>query len=286
MTEVNSSMKYVITGHKRGIGKGCYDLFTADGHEVIGLSKTDGFDIRDPNIRKEIIEQSLDADVFINNASGYFLPDSTPENIREENNSVWDEEGYFPQTRMFMEIWEHFFNKEKTVVNINSAIKYSSTTPSAKILLTEPRKLPYLVTDETVWASVPTIKSQQVYYKSKEQLFAVVSELVGMGDGGGAKKFNETQFVTDIPDKQKELESLKGRCININPGWVHTDMFPLFANGRKMLPEDIAELIKWTINMPKNIEIFDIGVRKKLSNKEIGLSTKGKDFTSIPPIKA
>ena len=107
-----------------------------------------------------------------------------------------------------------------------------------------------------------------------------------MGDGGGAKKFNETQFVTDIPDKQKELESLKGRCININPGWVHTDMFPLFANGRKMLPEDIAELIKWTINMPKNIEIFDIGVRKKLSNKEIGLSTKGKDFTSIPPIKA
>ena len=60
MTEVNSSMKYVITGHKRGIGKGCYDLFTADGHEVIGLSRTDGFDIRDPNIRKEIIEQSLD----------------------------------------------------------------------------------------------------------------------------------------------------------------------------------------------------------------------------------
>jgi hypothetical protein len=63
-------------------------------------------------------------------------------------------------------------------------------------------------------------------------------------------------------------------------------MFPMFADGRKMLPEDIAEIIKWTINMPKNVEIFELGVRKKISNKEAGLSTKGKDFTSIPPIKA
>ena len=38
--------------------------------------------------------------------------------------------------------------------------------------------------------------------------------------------------------------------------------------------------------MPKNVEIFELGVRKKISNKEAGLSTKGKDFTSIPPIKA
>ncbi len=291
MTEVNSNMKVAITGHKRGIGKACADLFTADGHQVVGFSRTDGFDIRDPDVRKRIVEQSMDADVFINNASGYMPTEQSGirlHDLPEEARHVWDEEGYFPQTRMFMDIWTHYFNQLKTVVNVNSAIKYSSTTPSATILLTEPRTLPFLVTEETKWSDVPAINSQQVYYKSKEQLFAVASHLVGMGDGGGAKKLSEFQIFAnaEISDKEKEIESLKGRCININPGWVHTDMFPMFANGRKMLPEDIAEIIKWTINMPKNIEIFDIGVRKKLSNKEIGIGTKGKDFTSIPPIKA
>ena len=33
-------MKVAITGHKRGIGKACADLFTADGHQVVGFSRT------------------------------------------------------------------------------------------------------------------------------------------------------------------------------------------------------------------------------------------------------
>ncbi len=287
MIEVNSNMKFAITGAKRGIGKACADLFTADGHEVIGFSQSDGYDIRDPDIRKNIVEQSLDADVFINNASGYMPPgDKRLHQLPESEREVWDSEGYFPQTRMYMEIWEHFYNKTKAVVNINSSIKYSSTTPNARILVTEPRDLPFLVTDKTEWSEVDTLKSQQVYFKSKEQLFAVASALTGMGNSGGAKKLSKTQFVTDVLDKQEEIDSMKCRCININPGWVHTDMFPMFASGRKMLPEDIAEIIKWTLNMPKNIEVFDLAVRKKLSNKEIGLTKVGKDLSSIPPIKA
>jgi|TARA_B100000073_G_scaffold338407_1_gene335527 hypothetical protein len=283
--EVNTVMKYAITGHSRGIGKCCYDLFTADGHEVLGFSRSNGYDIRDPESRKQIVEQSLDADVFINNAAGYFHADTIPEDYRKENNSVWDEEGYFPQTRMFMEIWEHFHNEEKTVVNINSAIQYSRNAPSAnKVIIVEPREQPYLVTDETVWSNTPSIKAQQTYFRSKEQLFAVVSYLVGIGVSGGAKKWNDTGFLVDYNLPAQQI--LKGRCINLSPGWIHTDMFPMFADGRKMLPEDIAEIIKWTINMPKNVEIFELGVRKKISNKEAGLSTKGKDFTSIPPIKA
>ena len=105
-------MKYVITGHTRGIGKKCADLFTADGHEVIGFSRENGYDIRDPEQRKQILEQSVDADVFINNAAGYFLAkrSEVPEKQREDYNAVWDDEGYFPQTRMFMEIWQQFYN--------------------------------------------------------------------------------------------------------------------------------------------------------------------------------
>lgn len=263
-------MKYAITGHSRGIGKECFDLFTQDGHEVVGFSRSNGYDIRDPQARKQIIEQSLDADVFINNAAGYFLPEKSDisEEYRLQQNSIWDEEGYFPQTRMFMEIWEHFKDTQKTVVNVNSIIKHSFHTPTNQFLIVEPRNLPYLVTEETVWDSLPNKKSQQIYYRSKEQLFAVASKKVGYNNANGVQVL------------------LPCRCININPGWVHTDMFPQFAEGKKLMPEDIAEVIKWTINIPKNIEIFDLSIRKKVSNKEAGLSTKGKDFTSIPPIKA
>ena len=43
----------------------------------------------------------------------------------------------------------------------------------------------------------------------------------------------------------------------------------MFASGRKMLPEDIAEIIKWTLNMPKNIEVFDLAVPKNLAIKKL-----------------
>ena len=54
--------------------------------------------------------------------------------LSESEREVWDSEGYFPQTRMYMEIWEHFYNKTKAVVNINSSIKYSSTTSMQEYL--------------------------------------------------------------------------------------------------------------------------------------------------------
>ena len=90
-----------------------------------------------------------------------------------------------------------------------------------------------MVTDKTEWSEVHTNQSQQVYYKSKEQLFAVASALTGMGNSGGAKKLSKTQFVTDVPNKQEEIDSMKCRCININPGWVHTDMFPCLQVAEK-----------------------------------------------------
>ena len=59
-------MKIAITGHTKGIGKACVDLFD---HECIGFSRSNGFDI-DKSITS-IVRASKDCDVFINNAFNY-----------------------------------------------------------------------------------------------------------------------------------------------------------------------------------------------------------------------
>ena len=60
-------MKIVITGHTKGIGKGLYDHFSKQ-NEVIGFSKSTGYDIKTPADQDAIISASNDADIFINNA--------------------------------------------------------------------------------------------------------------------------------------------------------------------------------------------------------------------------
>jgi len=61
-------MKISITGHSRGIGKSLHDMYVADGHEVIGFSRSNGYDITDPNVCSQIVQESLDCDLFVNNA--------------------------------------------------------------------------------------------------------------------------------------------------------------------------------------------------------------------------
>ena len=62
-------MKIAITGHTAGIGKALTDQYTNQGHEIVGLSKREGNNIR--NIPK-ICDQIEPCDMFINNAqAGY-----------------------------------------------------------------------------------------------------------------------------------------------------------------------------------------------------------------------
>lgn len=56
-------MKIAITGHTRGIGKAIADALSE--HEVIGLSRSNGYDISDT---ATIIKSIEKVDVFINNA--------------------------------------------------------------------------------------------------------------------------------------------------------------------------------------------------------------------------
>ena len=59
-------MKVVITGHTQGIGRALYESFTSAEWEVVGLSRSNGYDI-DKDF-DQVVEAAAGADLFINNA--------------------------------------------------------------------------------------------------------------------------------------------------------------------------------------------------------------------------
>jgi hypothetical protein len=89
-------MKYAITGHTQGIGKGIYDRLWPN---VIGFSKSTGYDINNKKDRENIIKQSMDCDVFINNAC--------------EN---------FGQTYLLIDLFKAWNFTDKTIINVGSKI--------------------------------------------------------------------------------------------------------------------------------------------------------------------
>jgi hypothetical protein len=58
-----------ITGHSAGIGQALANIYHQKGHNIIGLSRRDGYNIK--SIPK-IIDKVKDCDIFINNAQAGF----------------------------------------------------------------------------------------------------------------------------------------------------------------------------------------------------------------------
>jgi nucleoside-diphosphate-sugar epimerase len=70
-------MKVAITGHSRGLGKALWDRFAEqDDVELVGFSRSNGYNIALSNIQDKIVTESSDCDLFINNAySGFAQTD-------------------------------------------------------------------------------------------------------------------------------------------------------------------------------------------------------------------
>ena len=62
-------MKIAITGHKRGIGEAFARQLTARGHDIVGISRSDGENIRRTHHTASLIEP---CDMLINNAISFY----------------------------------------------------------------------------------------------------------------------------------------------------------------------------------------------------------------------
>jgi nucleoside-diphosphate-sugar epimerase len=96
-------MKIAITGHSAGIGQALSTIYTEQGHEVVGLSRRNGYNIRSIPKLASMIES---CDVFINNAQVGFA-----------------------QTELFWEVWNRWRGQNKTIINISTQMTNNSVAP-------------------------------------------------------------------------------------------------------------------------------------------------------------
>lgn len=99
-------IKYSLTGHTRDIGKCLYEKLSPN---VIGFSKSTGYDITLKKDRERIIEESFNCDVFINNA-----------------------QCEFGQVLLLIDLFYVWKDLPKTIINVGSKIA-DITLPKSKI---------------------------------------------------------------------------------------------------------------------------------------------------------
>ena len=87
-------MKIAITGHSAGIGLALARIYQEQGHEIIGLSRRNGYNIRS---LPKVADQIEPCDVFINNAQIGFT-----------------------QTELLWEIWRRWNGQDKIIINIST----------------------------------------------------------------------------------------------------------------------------------------------------------------------
>lgn len=87
-------MKVAITGGTAGIGLALAKKFETDGHEVVALSRRNGYNIRSLPKVAGVIEP---CDIFINNAQVGFA-----------------------QTELLFDVWRRWEGQEKTIVNVST----------------------------------------------------------------------------------------------------------------------------------------------------------------------
>lgn len=98
-------MKIAITGHTSGIGKSFAKKLSERGHDIVGISRREGENIRRIPHTAKLIEP---CDLFINNAQSDFA-----------------------QTQLLQEVWKMWQGSEKYIWNISTHMTQSpvNTTP-------------------------------------------------------------------------------------------------------------------------------------------------------------
>ena len=98
-------MKIGITGHTKGLGHALFNLFKLQGHEVVGFSRSNGYDIVEK--KDDVINAVKDFDMFINNA---YAP--------------------IAQTELLSRMITEWQGTDKTIVNISSKVVIMDEPPA------------------------------------------------------------------------------------------------------------------------------------------------------------
>lgn len=168
--------KIAITGHTAGIGKSLHDRFLST-YEVAGFSRSNGYDISSDDTLERIITDSLDCEIFINNAY------------------------HFDQQTKLAELWgKAHFDKEHFIINM-------STLASDPIFEIE-KRMPYIVpyAQEKHRLNQKTFDISNAGSKCK-----AISILLGIVD----TKF-ENPYGKDVSNPLEHYEDFKNRDLLIN----------------------------------------------------------------------
>ena len=105
-------MKIAITGHTAGIGKALSEIYANKGHEIVGLSRRNGYNIR--SITK-VVSMIEPCDIFINNAQVGFA-----------------------QTELLFAVYKVWKDKKnKKIINISTMLTCLPTSSLPGIEMTE-----------------------------------------------------------------------------------------------------------------------------------------------------
>jgi NAD(P)-dependent dehydrogenase (short-subunit alcohol dehydrogenase family) len=112
-------MKMIVTGGNRGLGKEIVEQFNAFSFETHSISREMGYDISIPGSIKEIVDLSLEYDIFVNNAF-----DGPPQ----------EEWANFGQTKLLLALYDAWKEKGKAgwIFNIGSIASESIVTPEPR----------------------------------------------------------------------------------------------------------------------------------------------------------
>jgi short-subunit dehydrogenase len=127
-------MKISITGHTQGLGSALYRNLINHGHDVIGLSLDNEYNIHDT---ERILEQVLPTECFINNAQSGFA-----------------------QTELFLAVSKQWLNvPDKKIINIGSLLMLLPSSPYSSW-----NDLEYFVHKLSLQEAVKQVRNQKYHW--------------------------------------------------------------------------------------------------------------------------
>ena len=157
-------MRVAVTGHTGGIGLAIAEAFRARGHEVLGLSRSTGYDLARPD---RIVEAAAECDLLVNNRHQY-NDDS--------------------QLQVLFRMAERWSGQDKTIINLGSragecyilgrqdaySVYKHALDAACQQLSNRSDPRPRVVNIRPGWVDTDSVKGRQVPKLSPEDVARVV----------------------------------------------------------------------------------------------------------------